>query len=104
MGDKLKGGTNLLSLNSLRTSLRYVFRMLSTEKTKQNWYSSRHSRTLAKSFRVNSFPFLSTFVRWTTFARLDLGILLVGGGQDGGGERGWFGGMDCDALDLFFSR
>lgn len=32
------GNTDLLSANSLRTSLRYVLRMFSTEKTKQYWY------------------------------------------------------------------
>jgi hypothetical protein len=26
---------------------------------------------------VSSLPFLSTFVRWTTFARLDFGIVAV---------------------------
>jgi hypothetical protein len=33
---------------------------------------------LEKSFRVNSLPFLSTLVKWTTFARLDLGIVANG--------------------------
>lgn len=54
-----------------------------------------------KSFRVNSFPFLSTFVRWTTFARLDLGIVWVGGGEVAESLVGGFGGMDCDAMPRF---
>lgn len=65
----------LQSLKSLRTSFKYVFRIFSTENTKQCWYSSRHSLTFANSLRVSSLPFLSTFVRWTTFARLDLGMV-----------------------------
>lgn len=71
----MRGDSYLLSLKSLRTSFKYVLRMFSTEKTKQYWYSSRHSRTLEKSFSVSSLPFLSTFERWTTFWRLDFGIL-----------------------------
>jgi len=51
--------------------------MFSTEKTKQYWYLSIHSLTLAKSLIVNSFPFLSTFVKCTTLDRLDLGIVLI---------------------------
>jgi len=51
--------------------------MFSTEKTKQYWYLSRDSLTLEKSLSVNSFPFLSTFVKCTILDRLDLGIVLV---------------------------
>ena len=51
--------------------------MLSTLKTKMYWYLSMLSWTLAKSLSVSSLPFLSTWVRWTTLARLDLGILAV---------------------------
>jgi len=50
--------------------------MLSTEKTKQYWEASRHSWTAEKSLRVSSLPFLLTFVRCTTLARLDFGIVV----------------------------
>jgi hypothetical protein len=51
--------------------------MFSTEKTKMCWKLSAASWTLAKSFWESSLPFLSVWVRWTTLARLDLGILAV---------------------------
>jgi hypothetical protein len=47
------------------------------------WKFSHAVWTSAKSLRVNSFPFLSTFDRWTTLARLDFGIVLVIGVESG---------------------
>ena len=69
--------TYRLSENSARTSFRYELRMFSTEKTKTCSKLSAASWTLAKSFWESSLPFLSVWVRWTTLARLDLGILAV---------------------------
>ena len=71
--------------------------MLSTLKTKMYLYLSMLSWTLAKSLSVSSLPFLSTWVRWTTFARFDLGILTVVEAVCGGGV--WevvFRKYDCE--------
>lgn len=64
------------SENSVRTSFRYVLRILSTEKTKRWSYCSTDSRILANKRRVCSlWFFLLVLDSWTRRARLETGIL-----------------------------
>lgn len=80
--------THRPSENSVRTSFKYVLRMLSTEKRNRCSYFSTHSRMFANRRRVCSlWDFFSVLVSWTTLARFERGILalsVVGCGKNVG--------------------